>query len=358
MSLCLRGKVWWSYIQRNGEVFQRSTKCERKKDAQDVENIWKAEIARGEAGLYRSPTVTEFSKRFLEYQQTRVTPKSFVYYATSWQHILDSPLAGMKLQQINASRVETFITFRSKQTYTRGEKGIDRVPGIITINHDLRCLRRALHLAEEWELIRRAPKISLLRGEKQRELIVDETTLGRFVSLAQSTEKETGAFPHRLYHPEMVPVLIFLIDTGLRREEMCQLDWPDVNLEGRGSVFVREGKTPNARRTVPLTTRAKAVLMSLPRLNDSPAVFHRNGGRITLTWVTHQFLDMRRALGLPDGLVLHSLRHTFCTRLGQKGVSPYVLQKLAGHANITISARYTHSDASQLEAAVGLLEAR
>jgi integrase len=357
LSLYQRGNVWWSRLERNGEVFQRSTKCERKKDAFDIENTWKAEMARGEAGLYSAPTITGFSKRFLDYQQTRVSARSFIFYATAWQHIVNSNLAGVKLNLINSERIESFVAFRTAQTYTRGEKGTDRLPGVTTVNHDLRCLRRALHLAEEWSLIRRAPKIELLRGEKQRELTIDETTLSRFLSLADSTEMVEKPFPHRLYHPEMKAVLPFLIDTGLRIGEMCQLDWTDVNFENGGSVFVRKGKTRNARRTVPLTARARAILRSLePGIAATSAVFHRLGQRITTTWATHQFLVMRRALGLPDALVLHSCRHTFCSRLGKAGVSPYVLQKLAGHANITISARYTHSDSSQLEAAIGALE--
>ncbi|NDQ57955.1 MAG: tyrosine-type recombinase/integrase [Acidipila sp.] len=40
--------------------------------------------------------------------------------------------------------------------------------------------------------------------------------------------------------------------------------------------------------------------------------------------------------------VLYSLRHTFLTRLGESGCDAWTLARIAGHASITISARYVH----------------
>jgi integrase len=40
----------------------------------------------------------------------------------------------------------------------------------------------------------------------------------------------------------------------------------------------------------------------------------------------------------------HDLRHTFCSRLAQGGVSLKVIQELAGHKTIQMSARYAHLD--------------
>ncbi len=40
--------------------------------------------------------------------------------------------------------------------------------------------------------------------------------------------------------------------------------------------------------------------------------------------------------------VLYSLRHTFLTRLGESGCDAWTLARIAGHADIRISARYVH----------------
>ena len=50
----------------------------------------------------------------------------------------------------------------------------------------------------------------------------------------------------------------------------------------------------------------------------------------------------RRELGIPDACVLHSLRHTYLTRLGESGVDAFTLRLIAGHASITTGQRYMH----------------
>jgi integrase len=357
MSLYKRGEVWWSRIERGGQTIQRSTKCRNVKDARQVESVWLSELAKGEAGIFKPPTLFEFSDRFINYLPGRVSERTFGYYATGWSTLIhsESPLQNVRLNQMDSQKIEAYITWRQNRPYVRGEKGQERTVGATAVNSDLRTLRRALHLAAEWKLIPQPPKIRLLRGEVQRECVITEAELSRFLALCDSEELgRMLPFKARRFHPEMRAVLPFLIDVGLRAGELCRLDWTDANLEGRGSVTVRFGKTKNARRTVPLTARAKAILESLPR--NGTAVFQRNSQRITVGWASHQFTAMRRRLNLPGGMVLHSCRHTFCSRLGAKGVSPYVLQKLAGHASIIISARYCHPDTAQLESAVGLLE--
>jgi len=82
--------------------------------------------------------------------------------------------------------------------------------------------------------------------------------------------------------------------------------------------------------------RAPEVKVSTPDNTNDQTVFHDAGGHYRLD---HQFRALRKAMELPQDCVLHSCRHTFCTRLGSSGVDAFTLQKLAGHSNITVSAR-------------------
>jgi site-specific recombinase XerD len=61
-------------------------------------------------------------------------------------------------------------------------------------------------------------------------------------------------------------------------------------------------------------------------------------------------------LNLGADVVLHSTRHTFCTRLGKAGADAFTIQKLAGHSSITISQRYVHADREVKESAIRLLD--
>src|SRR5262249_5547952 len=64
----------------------------------------------------------------------------------------------------------------------------------------------------------------------------------------------------------------------------------------------------------------------------------------------HQHVKLRRALKLPEGFVLHSLRHTFLTRLGASGADAFSIKRIAGHSSLTISEKYIHPTPGRLDA--------
>jgi site-specific recombinase XerD len=108
---------------------------------------------------------------------------------------------------------------------------------------------------------------------------------------------------------------------------------------------------------IPLTKRAEAILLELRATANTPYVFTLRGrDRITGDWLSHNLLRVRRRLKLPETCVLHSTRHTFCTRLGERGADAFAIQRLAGHSSIIISQRYVHPAAARLDAAIALLE--
>jgi integrase len=146
----------------------------------------------------------------------------------------------------------------------------------------------------------------------------------------------------------------------LRRAEICALTWSAVNLPLH-SIEVLKSKTKAGRRRIPLTTRAERILTEIQALQrlieeDTPYVFTFNGHAITRDWISHAFIRARKRLELPDACVLHSTRHTFCTRLGERGADAFAIQKLAGHSSIVISQRYVHAQGPRLNTAIGLLE--
>jgi integrase len=66
---------------------------------------------------------------------------------------------------------------------------------------------------------------------------------------------------------------------------------------------------------------------------------------------------VRATSNLPQGFVLHSLRHTFLTRLGLAGVDAFTIMKLAGHGSVVVSQRYVHPTPQAMEHAVARLDA-
>ncbi len=66
--------------------------------------------------------------------------------------------------------------------------------------------------------------------------------------------------------------------------------------------------------------------------------------------VGHQHKRVRDRLVLNQGFVVHSLRHTALTRLGEAGVDVFTLKRIAGHSSVTTSERYVHPSDSAVGA--------
>ncbi|QNI31973.1 tyrosine-type recombinase/integrase [Alloacidobacterium dinghuense] len=59
---------------------------------------------------------------------------------------------------------------------------------------------------------------------------------------------------------------------------------------------------------------------------------------------------------LPKDFVLHSLRHTMLTRLGESGVDAFTIMRIAGYSSIVVSQRYIHPTPEAVERAFERLQ--
>ena len=56
------------------------------------------------------------------------------------------------------------------------------------------------------------------------------------------------------------------------------------------------------------------------------------------------------------GVTWHTLRHTFASRLVNRGVDIVTVKELLGHSSVTVTMRYTHTNLDSKHAAVARLE--
>jgi integrase len=132
----------------------------------------------------------------------------------------------------------------------------------------------------------------------------------------------------------------FLLMTGLRREEALSLRTGDLDLE-RGVIHVYQAKVKQAR-AVPLHPRAVEILRGLgSSLFQSLNKHH----------VSRKFAHYLKQLKL-QGFKLHSLRHTFATKLVSSGVDIFAVSRLLGHADIRTTLVYAKADLNVLHRAV------
>ena len=74
------------------------------------------------------------------------------------------------------------------------------------------------------------------------------------------------------------------------------------------------------------------------------------------THLDHQHKRVRDRLELSGEFVIHSLRHTFGTRLGESGADAFTIMKLMGHSSIVVSQRYVHPSTDAMQRAIKGLE--
>jgi integrase len=107
-----------------------------------------------------------------------------------------------------------------------------------------------------------------------------------------------------------------------------------------------------------LTARTQDLLATRAQQPRSNYVFENenSSGPLLVSSLDHQHARIRKALKLPREFVLHSLRHSYLSRLGLAGVEAFTIMKLAGHSSVTVSQKYVHPTAQSLEQAVDRLD--
>ena len=187
----------------------------------------------------------------------------------------------------------------------------------------------------------------MLKGERHREFVLGH--------------KDEPVYLKTCPQP-LQDLALLILDTGVRPGEACKLEWPDVHLEPAinarfGYIHIAGGKSRYAKRNLSLTSRVSDMLKARLAAKTSVWVFpSENGTPFLGTSLDHQHDDVRTTLKLPKDFVIHSLRHTMLTRLGEAGADAFTIMRIAGHSSVTVSQRYVHPTPESLERAFERLE--
>jgi integrase len=348
MSIFKRGNVYWYHFLFNGEHIQRSTKQGNPRTARQIEAAYRTSLAKGEVGIEErraAPMFADLAQRFIAHVEARHEnkPQTVRFYASKLSRLLEfPPIAGARLDRIDEGVIESYVVARRASV------------GPATVNRELATLRRMLRLAHEWKEIQRVPRIRLLSGERVRDFVLSK----------KQEEIYLAACPQPLND-----IAVLMLQTGLRISEALHLEWADITLvpvNGArfGFLRVREGKSKNSRRIIPLTDRAAAMLRERLESKSSAFVFaNREGEPYLGTSINHLHrdacapkVDGKRHEIFSTDFVMHSLRHTMLTRLGESGVDAFTIMRIAGHSSIVVSQRYIHPTPEAVERAFERLQ--
>jgi integrase/recombinase XerC len=155
-------------------------------------------------------------------------------------------------------------------------------------------------------------------------------------------------------------VLLALVLTGLRRSELCALDWRDLELDGRKpSALVRSGKGGKSRGQPIPTSLARQLQRLANAQNPEPTdpVFRGlQGGRLQQAILADIIGRAAKRAGIAKHVTAHTLRHTAATWLRQELGDTRLVAEYLGHADLSTVARYAHVDRDELFDAAGRLE--
>lgn len=154
--------------------------------------------------------------------------------------------------------------------------------------------------------------------------------------------------------------IIIILETGLRRSELCALEWSDIKWN-RGLIHVHQAvvpttgklvldgtKTKSSDRYIPVSEDFLDWLSSLPKISKYviPGT-DLNTPRSPNGWAS-SIAQIMQKLSLSTGLTPltpHELRHTYGTILRERNVDIYTISRVMGHASVSVTEGiYVHND--------------
>jgi site-specific recombinase XerD len=146
-------------------------------------------------------------------------------------------------------------------------------------------------------------------------------------------------------------LLLALLDSGCRASEFVALGLGDVNMS-TGAVIIRRGKGGKFRTAFLGSKVRRELIRYLRHRPDGTGPLWLTLGGKRLTYAGLRQVVRRRALAagvkVPS---LHSFRRAFALLCLRSGMDIYSLQKLMGHADLSVLRRYLAQTEADLQAA-------
>ena len=205
-----------------------------------------------------------------------------------------------------------------------------------TINRKLSALSVMLSVAEDEGWIEHHIRIP---RQKERQ--------GRKKVITKEEELIIYSVCDRLGMADLKDYIQFTLDTGFRKMESLNILVRDCQ-DGIATLYDGETKSGKGRK-VPLTERAMRIVSARKfkvRLFEG-----MNEYSLRRDWD-----KLRDVLGYGEEFVVHTLRHTCATRLGEAGHSAMFIKEWLGHSSVVVSQQYVHLNVDHLKAGVESLK--
>ena len=159
------------------------------------------------------------------------------------------------------------------------------------------------------------------------------------------SEEELGIFFNACDNYMYKTIFMLIYGTGLRISEAANLRIEDIDSSDM-RLFVRNGKGKRQRYTVlpkaSLEMLRKYYRMYKPKHPEGYMFLNRAGNPMKPERLRVFFRRYRRKAKIDESFIVHSLRHSFATKLIEEGVPLVQVKELLGHSCIRSTMTYVH----------------
>lgn len=315
-SVYKRGGVWWVRFRLNGVHVRRSARTSKKAEAQAYLHRLLEEQAKSAQGDRPRHLLTTAMDRYFE--EATLKPGTLKTYRYN-SRVVGRLLGHLHLDEVDRRALAEFVATRKRTGVTDA-----------TIRRELAFIGSVFSMADRWGWADTSP-VTLLNKKALKESRPRTRFLAR---------EEFGRL-HAAASPDLKPILVLAVETGMRKEELLGLTLSSIDLRRR-EIHLQNTKTSSPRR-VPLSSKAVETIQSLLEQRHRPRSSYlfckSDGTRIgnpkkgfAGACARAQIADFR----------FHDLRHTFASWWVQEGGDLYRLSRILGHATLRMSARYGH----------------
>jgi integrase len=267
----------------------------------------RGEIPSVQQKLAADSSLSDLITRYI--QTVTSTKRSAEYETIILQALLRHPISQKSLKEL---QVKDFANYRDER--------LKEISGA-SLRRQLNPIRHMFQIAiNEWG-------IPLKAKDNRRERRLKDGEYERLLAAARTRQ-----------NPFIEKIVVFAIETGMRRGEILNLCWDQVDLKRR-SVSILESKNGHSR-TIPITQLAASTLQSLSRGNAR--VFPTTANSLRLAWDR-----MLKGTGIED-LHFHDLRHEAISRFFEMGLTVPEVASISGHRDTRMLLRYAHADRGRI----------
>lgn len=332
-SIYLREKVWWILYYQNGKRIRKPI-GRNEKEALIFKKEVEYKLAKGLISEKGSKTcidpvsVEKAKAEFMRKKGIYVRSKTLQNY----EGILDK-FSGwltakeiISLDQVTKEVIEDYISDRSDENSKKGGKIRDS-----TLSLELKSIKCFLKACAEMGLTNKneSRDIKPIRCQKRLPFFFSHE------HLAMILNSREPAYYKKLY--------LFLLMTGMRAGEICNLHHDDIDLEHR-RIYIREKpdwKPKTGERMIPISEELAELIGSIEKIDKKYVFVNQRGKKLTVHALDMRFIRLRNAIGLEKGS-LHTFRHTYGANITMKTGNMRALQMLLGHQKIETTQIYSH----------------